>query len=130
MKNQRVVLASRPKGEPKPSDFRIEEEHIPQPTDGEVLLRTLYLSLDPYMRGRMSDAKSYAKPVEIGAPMEGETVAEVVESRNTEYRPGDLIQARIGWRTYAAISVAGFCRVGPALAPVSPAVGGRRLPGV
>src|ERR1700728_4819228 len=129
MKNQRVVLASRPKGEPKPSDFRIEEEHIPQPTDGEVLLRARYLSLDPYMRGRMSDAKSYAKPVEIGATMEGETVAEVVESRNTEYRPGDLIQARIGWRTYAAISVAGLRRVDPDLAPITTALGVLGMPG-
>jgi hypothetical protein len=102
---------------------------MPTAADSEILVRARYLSLDPYMRGRMSDAKSYAKPVQIGEPMEGETVAEVVESRHSEYRPGDLIQARIGWRTYAAISVAGVRRVDPNLAPITTALGVLGMPG-
>src|SRR5580704_7504834 len=126
---QQIVLASRPTGAPVAENFRLESRPMPVPAEGEILVRARYLSLDPYMRGRMSDAKSYAKPVEIGAPMEGETVAEVVESRNPEYRPGDLIQARIGWRTYAAISVAGLRRVDPDLAPITTALGVLGMPG-
>ena len=103
---QQIVLASRPTGAPVAENFRLESRPMPVPAEGEILVRARYLSLDPYMRGRMSAAKSYAKPVEIGAPMEGETVAEVIESRHPEYRLGDLVQARIGWRTYAAIGVA------------------------
>jgi hypothetical protein len=81
------------------------------------------------MRGRMSAAKSYAKPVEIGEPMEGETVAEVVEARHPDYRPGDLVQARIGWRTHAATGVAGSRRVDPGLAPITTALGVLGMPG-
>jgi NADPH-dependent curcumin reductase len=84
---------------------------MPVPGEGESLVRARFLSLDPYMRGRMSDAKSYAKPVEIGEPMEGETVAEIIESQHLEYGPGELVQACIGWRTHAAINVAGLRRV-------------------
>src|SRR5260221_541380 len=92
---------------------RLTDLPAPRFADGEVMARARYLSLDPYMRGRMNAAKSYSKPVEIGEPMEGETVAEVVESRHPNYRPGDLVQARTGWRTYAAISVEGLRRVDP-----------------
>ncbi len=99
------------------------------PADGESLVRTRYLSLDPYMRSRISDAESYAKPVEIGEPMEGETVAEVIESRRPEYRPGNLVQARIGWRTHAAISVASVRRVNPGFAPITTALGVLGMPG-
>jgi NADPH-dependent curcumin reductase CurA len=126
---QQIVLASRPAGAPVAENFRLESRPMPVPAEGEILVRARYLSLDPYMRGRMSDAKSYAKPVEIGDPMEGETVAEVVESRHAEYRPGDLIQARIGWRTYAAISVAGLRRVDSDLAPITTALGVLGMPG-
>jgi NADPH-dependent curcumin reductase CurA len=126
---QQIVLASRPTGAPVAENFRLESRPMPVPADGEILVRARYLSLDPYMRGRMSDAKSYAKPVEIGAAVEGETVAEVVESRHPEYRPGDLVQARIGWRTYAAIGVAGLRRVDPGLAPITTALGVLGMPG-
>lgn len=81
-KNTQVLLAARPAGRPTPSDFRIVETAIPEPAEGEVLLKILYLSLDPYMRGRMNAGRSYAKPVEIGAVMEGGTVARVVRSRH------------------------------------------------
>jgi N-terminal domain of oxidoreductase len=126
---QQIVLASRPTGAPVAENFRLESRPMPVPGDGELLVRARYLSLDPYMRGRMSDAKSYAKPVEIGEPMEGETVAEVVESRHPEYRPGDLVQARIGWRTHAAISITGVRRVDPGLAPITTALGVLGMPG-
>jgi NADPH-dependent curcumin reductase CurA len=126
---QQIVLASRPTGVPIAENFRLETGPMPVPTDGEILVRAHYLSLDPYMRGRMSAAKSYARPVEIGEPMEGETVAEVVESRNPDYRPGDLVQARSGWRTHAAISADGLRRVDPALAPITTALGVLGMPG-
>ncbi len=126
---QQIVLASRPTGVPVAENFRLETGPMPVPTDGEILVRARYLSLDPYMRGRMSAAKSYARPVEIGEPMEGETIAEVVELQHPDYRPGDLVQARSGWRTHAAISVDGLRRVDPALAPITTALGVLGMPG-
>src|SRR5215468_5199102 len=98
---QRIVLASRPVGEPKLDNFRSEKLPIPQPEPGQMLLRTLWLSLDPYMRGRMSDAPSYAKPVGIGDVMEGGTVSEVVASNNERFAPGDIVLGRTGWQTCA-----------------------------
>ena len=98
---KRIVLASRPVGEPKPSDFRIEEYALPTPGDGEVLLRTIWLSLDPYMRGRMSDGPSYATPVPIGGVMEGGTVSEVIASNNPGFAKGDIVLSRAGWQTHA-----------------------------
>ncbi len=88
---KRVLLAARPVGEPKDSDFRIEDMPVPAAGPGELLLRTLFLSLDPYMRGRMSDAPSYAKPVAIGQVMEGRTVAEVVASNRDGFAPGHVV---------------------------------------
>jgi len=93
------VLASRPKGAPLEENFRIEEEVVAPIEDGQVLLRTIYLSLDPYMRGRMSDAPSYAPPVEIGEPMVGGTVSQVVESRNDSYGIGDWVLGYTGWQS-------------------------------
>jgi NADPH-dependent curcumin reductase CurA len=126
---QQIVLASRPTGAPVAEDFRLERGQMPVPGEGEVLVRAHYLSLDPYMRGRMSNVKSYADPVEIGAPMEGEAVAEVVESHRPGYRSGDLVQARIGWRTHAVIKAAGLRRVDPGFAPITTALGVLGMPG-
>ena len=89
--NRRIVLAARPHGEPKPEHFRLEEGRTPAPKAGEVLLRTRWLSLDPYMRGRMSAAKSYAKPVEINDVMVGATVAEVAASHHPGFSVGDTV---------------------------------------
>src|SRR5512135_2469324 len=97
---QRIVLASRPVGEPTLDNFRLEELPIPQPGPGQMLLRTLWLSLDPYMRGRMSDAPSYAKPVGIGDVMEGGTVSEVVASNVQRFAKGDIVVGRTGWQTH------------------------------
>ena len=103
-RNTRVLLADRPVNRRvQENDFKIETAGVPEPKDGEVLLRTLWLSLDPYMRGRMSAARSYAKPVEIGEVMTGETVSEVVTSRSAALKPGDKVLARAGWQEYAAL---------------------------
>ncbi len=127
---KRVVLASRPVGEPKPTDFRVEEYAVPTPGPGEVLLRTIWLSLDPYMRGRMSDAASYAAPVPIGGVMEGGTVCEVIASNNPGFAKGDIVLARAGWQTHAISDGKGLAKVDPALAPISTAVGVLGMPGM
>jgi NADPH-dependent curcumin reductase len=101
---RQIVLASRPKGTPTLDNFRLETCPMPVPAEGQLLLLTKYLSLDPYMRGRMNDAKSYATPVELGQVMEGEVVAEILESRHRGYHQGELVQGRIGWRTHAAVA--------------------------
>jgi NADPH-dependent curcumin reductase CurA len=99
--NRRIVLASRPKGAPTPQDFRLEQTDVPTPGEGEVLLRTLYLSLDPYMRGRMSEAPSYAPPTAIDDVMVGGTVCRVVASRHPKFAEGDLVLGASGWQDYA-----------------------------
>ena len=127
---QRFVLASRPVGEPKSSDLRLEEFPVPSPGEGEVLLRTLYLSLDPYMRGRMSDAPSYAAPVAIGGVMEGGAVAEVVASNNLKFASGDIVLGRTGWQTHSLSDGGNLRKVDPALAPISTALGVLGMPGM
>lgn len=99
--NRRIVLQARPHGEPKPGDFRLERQPVPQPSEGQVLLRTIYLSLDPYMRGRMSDAPSYAPPVELGQVMVGGTVSRVEASRHPAFKLGDVVVGATGWQDYA-----------------------------
>ncbi|MDF2152904.1 NADP-dependent oxidoreductase [Vibrio sp. CAU 1672] len=100
--NRRIVLASRPHGAPTPDNFRLEEVTKPVPGDGEMLLRTVYLSLDPYMRGRMSDAESYAEPVAIDDVMVGGTVCQVEASHHPDYQAGEWVLAyTVGWQDYA-----------------------------
>jgi hypothetical protein len=127
---KRVVLASRPIGEPKASDFRIEEYTEPVPGEGQVLLRTIWLSLDPYMRGRMSDGPSYAVPVPIGGVMEGGTVSEVIASHNAGFAKGDIVLSRAGWQTHAISDGRGLNKIDPKLGPVSAAVGVLGMPGM
>ena len=127
---RRIVLASRPVGEPKPSDFRLEEVPVPRPGPGQLLLRTKWLSLDPYMRGRMSDAPSYAKPVGIDEVMEGGTVNEVAASNNDSYKPGDIVLAHTGWQTHALSNGAGLRKLDPNVAPISTALGVLGMPGM
>src|ERR1700749_692172 len=119
---RRGVLASRPAGEPKPENFRLEEFPVPKPGLGEVLVRTLWLSLDPYMRGRMSDAPSYAPPVEVGGVMTAQAVGEVVESRTPRFAPGDVVVGGWGWEEHAAAPAHGVGRGDPDRAPVSTAL--------
>jgi NADPH-dependent curcumin reductase len=127
---KRIVLASRPVGEPKLSDFRTEAYEVPTPGDGQVLLRTIWLSLDPYMRGRMSDAASYAQPVPIGGVMEAGTVSEVTASNNPAFAKGDIVLSRAGWQTHALSDGKGLSRIDPKLAPISTAVGVLGMPGM
>jgi NADPH-dependent curcumin reductase CurA len=128
--NRRIIMASRPVGAPKASDFKLVEAPAPQPHDGEVLLRTLWLSLDPYMRGRMSTARSYAKPLEPGDVIVGGTVNEVVESRRPDYAKGDIVLGYAGWQDYALSDGAGLRRLDPKAAPLSTALGVLGMPGM
>jgi NADPH-dependent curcumin reductase CurA len=121
--NMQVLLANRPQGWVKESDFRIVEAPIPRPKDGEILVKHLYLSLDPYMRGRMSDAKSYATSVGIGEVMVGEVVAEVIESRHPDYRVGDLVLGRLGWQLYATSNGQGLRKITRGRLPLSAYLG-------
>src|SRR5580765_7146764 len=98
---RRVVLVNRPPGEPAESDFRVEEVATPEPKHGEVLVKIAYLSLDPYQRGRMRDAASYASPVGLGEVMTGGIVGEVVNSNNPRFAMGDIVEDRLGWQEYA-----------------------------
>ena len=126
--NRRIVLASRPVGEPSAANFRLETTAIPIPADGQVLLRALYLSLDPYMRGRMSDAKSYAAPVAIDAVMVGATVCRVEASRNADFAEGELVLAYTGWQDYALSDGTGLSKLGNMAQP-SLALGVLGMPG-
>jgi NADPH-dependent curcumin reductase len=128
--NRRIVLAARPKGEPQETDFRLEDAPVPQPADGQVLLRTLYLSLDPYMRGRMNEGPSYAPPVSIGQVMEGGSVAEVIESRSPKWNRGDIVLSYSGWQQYAVADAEGLRKLDPSVAPVSTALGILGMPGL
>lgn len=128
-KNQRYVLASRPEGAPAPEHFRLEETDVPTPAPGQVLLRTRYLSLDPYMRGRMSTAKSYARPVEIGQTMVGATIGEVVASEADGFTSGDLVLAYGGWQTYSVQKASELRKLDPDAAPVTTALGVLGMPG-
>jgi leukotriene B4 12-hydroxydehydrogenase/15-oxo-prostaglandin 13-reductase len=130
MVNRQFVLASRPVGMPKESDLRMVETPVPALRDGEVLLRALYLSVDPYMRGRMNAAKSYAPSVEIGELMVGGGVARVVESKNLGYEVGDVVNLQMGWQEYAVSNGEGLRKVDPNIAPVSTALGVLGMPGL
>jgi NADPH-dependent curcumin reductase len=128
--NRQVLLAARPRGEPTPDDFRLVEAKAPEPGPGRMLLRTVYLSLDPYMRGRMNAGPSYARPVEVGEVMEGRAVAEVVESNLNGYKPGDVVFAPTGWQEYALSDGKEARKLDPALGPASYALGVLGMPGL
>ncbi|HYB08932.1 MAG TPA: NADP-dependent oxidoreductase [Alphaproteobacteria bacterium] len=129
-KNRQILLMNRPKGEPSESDFKLVEAPVPAPSDGEVLVQALYLSLDPYMRGRMSDRASYAKPVELGEVMTGGVVGRVIASQNAKFHEGDIVEGILGWQTYAISEGKGLRKIDPTLAPISTAVGVLGMPGL
>ncbi|MBL0729848.1 NADP-dependent oxidoreductase [Piscinibacter sp. HJYY11] len=127
--NRRIVLASRPKGRPQPGDFRLETQPVPTPAEGQVLLRTLWLSLDPYMRNLMDEVgPGYAPPIEIGAPLVGGTVSRVVASRHPQFVEGQLVLANAGWQDHA-LSDGSDLQVIDDLAQPSHALGGLGMPG-
>jgi NADPH-dependent curcumin reductase CurA len=124
-----VILKQRPRGEPKASDFDIDESVIHPPGPGEVLTRTIWLSIDPYMRGRLSDRKSYATPVQIGEMMTGETAGEVLVSTVPEFAPGDFVVGSRGWQTHSISKAASLTKVPHGGAPLSTYLGVLGMPG-
>jgi NADPH-dependent curcumin reductase CurA len=124
-----VRLARRPEGEPADDTFSFVEHDLPDLNDGEILLRVVYLSLDPYMRGRMSSAPSYAAPVEVGDVMVGGTVCVVEESRDPEWKAGDMALSYSGWQTHVISDGRGLRRLDPCVVPVSTALGVLGMPG-
>jgi NADPH-dependent curcumin reductase CurA len=127
--NLQIVLASRPVGRPSPDNFQFVQAPVPSPGDGQVLLKIRYLSLDPYMRGRMSAVKSYAAAVEIGQVMEGGTVAEVLASCHPDYAAGDVVLSYSGWQSYALSDGTDLRRLDSQQAPVTTALGVLGMPG-
>ena len=127
--NRRIILNARPVGAPTPNDFRTETLDVPVPGAGQVLLRTVWLSLDPYMRGRMSDAPSYAPPVQLGDVMVGGTVSRVVASNLPAYREGDLVVAGGGWQDYSLSDGSDLIALGRDFPHPSHALGVLGMPG-
>jgi NADPH-dependent curcumin reductase CurA len=115
--NRQITLAARPEGFPTESDFALVEAEVPSVGPGEVLVRAQWLSLDPYMRGRMSTARSYAKPTELGEPMTGQVVGEVVESNDARFAPGETVVGQLGWQDYAVARGGALRKLDPAFAP-------------
>ncbi len=130
MKNQQVLLAARPTGAVEESHFSIVESDMPRANEGEFVVRAHYLSLDPYMRGRMDAEKSYAAKAEVGKVMVGGTVGEVVESRHEKFAVGDFVAAGIGWQQFGVSNGAGVRKVDPKVAPLSAYLGVVGMPGV
>ena len=128
--NRQIVLASRPTGKPESANFRLDETAIPVPEDGQVLCKTIYLSLDPYMRGRMNAGKSYAPPVEIDEVMGAGTVGQVIESNNSKFNAGDFVFGYGGWQEFWVQNGTELKKVDPQLAPISTATGVLGMPGV
>lgn len=127
--NRQIKLLSRPNGEPKPDNFELATSDIPTPNDNEMLLRTVYLSLDPYMRGRMSDAKSYADPLNVGDVIMGATVAQVVTSNIDKFSVGDLVVSNSGWQDYSVSDGEGVLKLDKNMPNPSYGLGVLGMPG-
>lgn len=130
MKNKQILLANRPAGMPSEDNFRIIETEVPQPKAGEALIRTLYLSVDPYMRGRMDDRKSYIAPFEVNEVITGGGIGEVIESRSPAFQPGDIVTGMLGWQLYSVATAQELVKIDPTLAPVTTALGMLGMPGL
>ena len=128
--NRQVLLRRRPVGRPVADDFEIVDRPVPALADGDVLRRTIYLSLDPYMRGRMNDGPSYATPVALGQVMVGRTVAEVLESKHPSFTPGEFVAANDGWQSHGVSNGKDLQKLDPSRAPISTALGVLGMPGL
>ena len=128
--NRQVVLASRPVGYPRESDFELTETPAPRPREGEVLVKAMWLSLDPYQRGRMRAARSYAAPVEVGEVLTGGVVGRVLESRTPAFDDGDIVEGSLGWQSYAVSDGHGLRKVDTSMGPTSYALGVLGMPGM
>ena len=129
MQNKEIRLASRPVGTPALDNFNTVDTHVPQPGEGEVLVRTLYISVDPYLRGRMREGRSYIAPFEVGQVIESGAVGEVVESRTARFQAGDIVTGMFGWRLYNVTGADSLMKV-PAGVPVTTALGVLGMPGL
>ena len=127
---RQIALASRPTGAPTPANFRLEELPIPTPGEGEVLVRVHYMSLDPYMRGRMDDAKSYASNIPVNGKMEGGSVGEIIASNAKGFEVGEFVMSGFGWATHAVAPAAGLAKIDPKAAPITYALGVLGMPGL
>ncbi len=130
MMNKQILLAARPQGAVEEKHFRMAEADVPQAGDGEFVVRAHYMSLDPYMRGRMDDAKSYAKKAEVGEVMVGTAVGEVVASKHEKFKVGDFVETRTGWQLYGKSDGGGVRKVDPAYVPLPAYLGAVGMPGV
>jgi NADPH-dependent curcumin reductase CurA len=128
--SREVQLAARPVGEPKPSDFQVAETEVPDPGPGQLLVRNQWMSVDPYMRGRMNDTRSYVTPFALGAPLEGGAVGEVVASGDERFQPGQSVAHQLGWRELALLSGDHARAVDVELAPASAYLGVLGMPGL
>ena len=128
--NRQWLLANRPAGEPSESDFEMVERPVPEPGEGEFVARALFLSVDPYMRGRMRDVKSYAVPAALGEVMVGGAVSQVIASKNPAFVEGDIVQGSFGWQEYATSDGTDVRTVDASLAPISTALGVLGMPGM
>jgi NADPH-dependent curcumin reductase CurA len=130
MRSREIRLAARPRGAPVPSDFELAEVDLREPDDGEIVVRNAYVSVDPYMRGRMNDVKSYVPPFALGEPLTGAAVGQVVASRNDRWPLGTWVAHELGWREAAVLEGRGARAVDEGLAPVSTALGVLGMPGL
>lgn len=132
MRSREIRLRQRPSGLPTPADFDLVETAVPEPGPGEVLVRNLYMSVDPYMRGRMIERKSYVPPFQLGQPLEGGAVGRVVAAKAEGFAPGDFVLHQQGWRDYALVAAkgAGLAKVDPGLAPLPAFLGVLGMPGM
>lgn len=128
--NKQWLLNSRPDGEPTPDNFKMVETAIPSPGEGEFVMKTIYMSLDPYMRGRMNASKSYSASAEIGEPMLGSGVAVVTQSNNAAFKEGDYVMGMTKWQSHSVSNGEGIMKLNPKLAPISTAVGVLGMPGL
>lgn len=129
-KNEEIQLAKRPEGTPTEENFRFVETEIPELEEGQVLIKSIYISVDPYMRGRMSDAKSYVAPYELDAPISGGIVGQVTESKSDQFQKGDYVLGNLPWARYNAANAENLQKIDPELGPISTALGVMGMPGL
>jgi NADPH-dependent curcumin reductase len=128
--NRQILLKSRPAGAPSAANFELVDRPVPEPAAGQFLVRHRWMSLDPYMRGRMSDAKSYANPVAVGGVMTAGTVGEIISSRHPDFAKGEIVQLQGGWQEYAVSDGTGVRKLDPTAAPIQTALGVLGMPGM
>jgi NADPH-dependent curcumin reductase CurA len=129
-KNREIRLKNRPEGLPRESDFELAEVELPEPAEGEIMVQNIYMSVDPYMRGRMHDRKSYMPPFQLGKPLEGGCVGRVIESKNGPFQVGDYVVGMLGWREYFLSDGQGLFKIEPGIAPIQAYLGTLGMPGL